>query len=108
MTNQPEQPKKKKSVSDETIYETILAMCYEAGPDGNIKPEAIARELYPEEWQSLLKRVRIFAKKLAQRGDIIILRKGKPADPDDFRGIYKLRISADYTPDSAEEEISTP
>jgi hypothetical protein len=108
MTNQTEQPKKKKSIDDALIYETILATCYAAGPDGNVKPEAIAQELYPEEWQSLLKRIRIFAKKLAQRGDIIIIRKGKPADPEDFRGIYKLRISADYEPDSAEEEISTP
>lgn len=103
MTNQPEQPKKKKTIDDALIYDTILEMCYEAGADGSIKPEVIAQALYPEEWQSLLKRIRIFAKKLAQRGDIIILRKGKPADPDDFRGLYKLRISPDYEPESAEE-----
>ncbi len=108
MTNQTEQPKKKKTISDDLIYETILARCYTAGPDGAVKPEAIAQELYPEEWQSLLKRIRLFAKKLAQRGDIVILRKGQPADPEDFRGLYKLRISPDYEPESAEDEISPP
>ena len=31
---------------------------------------------------------------LAQQGRLVILRKGKPADPADFKGVYRLRIAA--------------
>ena len=34
--------------------------------------------------------VRRVAVRLAHAGRIAILRKGKPVDPDDFRGIYRL------------------
>lgn len=80
-------------MSDERVYETILAMCREAGLDGSVKPEAVAQELLPDHWQTLLKRIRLFASKLAIAGDIVILRKGEPADPTDFKGLIKLQIT---------------
>ncbi len=88
--------KTKKKISDEAVRETILQMCAAAGLEGSVRPEDVAMELYPEEWQSVLKRVRLFAKQLAQMGEIEILRKGKPVDPDDFKGVIRLRISAAF------------
>jgi hypothetical protein len=38
--------------------------------------------------------VRRVAVRLAHAGRIAILRKGKPVDPDDFRGIYRLALPA--------------
>lgn len=90
------QPTKKRRISDELIYETILQMCAAVGRDSNIRPEDVAIELYPEDWQSLLKRVRLFAKQLATSGEIEILRKGEPVDPDDAKGIIRLRISESF------------
>jgi hypothetical protein len=90
--------KKKRRISDELIHETIVAHCLAAGPEGKVKPEDIAREIYPEEWQSLLKRVRLFAKQQALAGQILILRKGQPANPEDFKGLITLRIAPTYTP----------
>jgi hypothetical protein len=29
---------------------------------------------------------------LARQGRLVIYRKGKPADPDDFRGVYRLGL----------------
>ena len=87
---------KKWRISDETIYITILQMCAAAGLDGNVRPEDVAMEIYREEWQSILKRVRLFAKQLAQSGDIVILRKGKVADPDDVKGMIRLQISETF------------
>lgn len=89
---QEKQPKKRR-FSDEVVRETILQMCAAAGPEGSVRPEDIAMELYPEDWQSLLKRVRLFAKQLAQAGEIEILRKGEPVDPEDFKGIIRLRVT---------------
>ncbi len=86
-------PKKPRKVSDEEVYETILQMCREAGLAGNVRPEDVARVLLPDHWQTILKRVRLFSKKLAQNGRIQILRKGKPVDPNDFKGIIRLQIT---------------
>ncbi|MEM7336077.1 MAG: DUF3253 domain-containing protein [Chloroflexota bacterium] len=36
--------------------------------------------------------MRLTARQLAEAGHIHILRKGKPADPNDFKGVYRLRI----------------
>lgn len=92
-------PQKKKRFSDELIFQTILENCLAAGPAGAVRPEDIARQLYPEQWQTLLKRVRLFAQQLARRGDILILRKGEVTDPaKDLKGLIKLRISPTYTP----------
>ena len=84
--------RKKRKISDEAIVETILQMCAAAGADGQVKPEDVAIELYPENWQSLTKRIRLTARQLTEAGHIEILRKGQPADPNDFKGVYRLRI----------------
>ena len=85
-----------KKISDEEVRETILQLCAAAGTDDSVKPEDIAIEIYPEEWQSVLKRVRLFAKQLALTGEIEVLRKGKPVDPNDFKGLIRLRITAAF------------
>lgn len=35
--------------------------------------------------------------RLAHAGRVAILRKGKPVDPDDFRGIYRLTLPGEAT-----------
>ena len=96
--NQPEK-KKKRRISDELVKETMFEMCQAAGVDGAVRPEDIARAIYPEQWQTLLKRIRLMAKQQARAGNLIILRKGEPADPDDVKGLIKLRIAPGYQSD---------
>ena len=59
-----------------------------------ICPSEVARALggpHPEGWSPLMQPVRRAAVRLMKEGRVIILRKGRPvADPDDFRGIYRL------------------
>lgn len=88
------QERKKRKISDEEVRETILQLCREAGADKAVAPAAVAQALLAEEWQSLLKRIRLTAVQLAEAGQIEILRKGEPADPREFKGLYKLRIVA--------------
>jgi hypothetical protein len=83
---------RKRKISDEAIVETILQMCAAAGTEDQVRPEDVAIELYPENWQSLTKRIRLTARQLTEAGHIEILRKGQPADPNDFKGVYRLRI----------------
>ena len=86
-------PKKPRRVSDEEVRETILSMCREAGLNGVVRPEAVAREILPDHWQTLLKRIRLMSKQLAAAGLLAILRKGEPADPKVVKGVIHLQIT---------------
>ena len=103
-----QQTNKKNRVSDEAIYDRILAMCGEAGSEKSIKPEQIAQSLLEFDWQSLIKRVRRAAVQVANAGYIHIMRKGKPADPDDFKGLYKVRLveGADWEAHLADDTVN--
>jgi hypothetical protein len=53
----------------------------------------LAQEIAVEEnWHDLLMPIRRTAVKLALDGRLVIYRKGKPADPNDFRGVYRLGL----------------
>jgi Protein of unknown function (DUF3253) len=53
----------------------------------------IAHAIDPEgDWHALLVPIRRAAVALARAGRLVIYRKGKPADPDDFRGVYRLGL----------------
>ena len=61
-------------------------------PGKSIAPEDVARAVDAEGWRRLLGHVRAVARGLARQGRLVILRHNKPADPDDFRGVYRLRL----------------
>lgn len=95
-------PLKPRKVSDDEVRDTILSMCREAGLEKTVKPEAVAQAILPDFWQTLTKRIRLMSRQLAMAGKIVILRKGEPADPDDFKGLYRLQITAvGFLPDTA-------
>jgi len=99
-----ELPPKPRKVSDDEVRDTLLLMCRKAGLAGSIKPEDVARTVLPDFWQTLLKRIRLTSKQLALAGKVVILRKGEAADPNDFKGLYRLQITeAGLAPDGEAE-----
>lgn len=81
------------SASAEEMEAAILALAAEAGTGRSIDPSAPARRLAPDaEWQHLLPLVRRVAIRLALDGRLVIYRKGKPVDPADFKGVYRLGL----------------
>ncbi len=76
------------------IDRSILALTAARGPLSSISPSEVAIALQPDgKWQSLLSKVRSRAVALMLDGKIEILRKGKPVeDPEDVRGVIRLRI----------------
>ena len=74
----------------------ILTLCSEAEPGSTISPidvaQAFAAARHEGElgWRAHLQDVRRTAVRLAEAGRIVIYRKGKPVDPRDFRGVYRL------------------
>jgi len=90
-------PKPRKfRISDEAIFETIIQLCAAAWPDETVRPEDIAMTLHPMEWQTMTGRIRLTVKQLAELGYVQILRKGKPVAPDDFKGVYRVRLADSF------------
>lgn len=74
------------------IEAVILALTTTRGPDKSICPTEAAKALQEgADWQSLLPQVRAAAVRLAGAGQVVITRKGKPVDPQAFKGVYRIR-----------------
>lgn len=61
-------------------------------PGKSIEPAEVAKALQPEQWQRMLPKVRAAALGLMRQGRLTITKKGKPVDPDNFRGVTRLRL----------------
>ncbi len=73
---------------------TLLRLLTDAGKGRTISPTEVARALRPDpQWHLLMPGVRRAAVKLALAGTIMIDRKGKPVDPHDFKGVYRLGLA---------------
>jgi hypothetical protein len=79
----------------DTIERTILDLLRARGAERTVGPMDVARALggdHPDGWGPLMPHVRRAAVRLMQQGRVVILRKGRPVDPDDFRGVYRLAL----------------
>jgi hypothetical protein len=70
---------------------SIVDVLLHAG--GTLSAPEIAHAISPQgDWHTLLVPIRRAAVALAQAGRLVIYRKGKPTDPNDFRGVYRLGL----------------
>ena len=77
----------------EQVEGAILRLLAEAGAGKTVSPTDAARILVTgTEWHLAMPPIRRAAVKLALAGRIVILRKGKPVDPNDFKGVYRLAL----------------
>ncbi|MGF1462646.1 MAG: DUF3253 domain-containing protein [Maricaulaceae bacterium] len=74
----------------ESLEAAILRLADARGPGKSLCPSEAARAFDPKNWRARMRQVRAAAVGLARRGEIVITRKGKVVDPDDFRGVYRL------------------
>ena len=75
------------------IEAELLRLIAERGPEKTVDPQEAARQLsgpHPDQWGPLMQPIRRVAVALAEQGRVVILRKGKPVDPRDFKGVYRL------------------
>lgn len=80
---------------DAEIATLMLRLAAACGPGKTLDPTAVARAHagpHPDAWGPLMQPVRRVAVALAHEGRLVIYRKGKPVDPDDFRGIYRIGL----------------
>ena len=86
------------SDSPPSLEGAIFALCNAAASGRTIGPEEAARAYASARgeddlgWRAHLTEVRRVAVRLAEAGRIVIYRKGKPVDPREFRGVYRLGL----------------
>lgn len=87
----------RKPTSDE-IESCMLSLLAASGAGKTIAPFDVGRALagsHPHQWGPLMQPIRRVAVKLMREGRVVILRKGRAVDPDDFRGVYRLALPGD-------------
>jgi 2-keto-3-deoxy-L-rhamnonate aldolase RhmA len=80
---------------DQRLEADVLSLAATRGLDKTFCPSDVARSIggpHPDNWGPLMQPIRRVAVRLAKEGRLVITRKGKPVDPDDFRGVYRLGL----------------
>lgn len=82
------------------LGDVILELCRKVGPSETIDPVDAAKAFAEVSgrgrsapWEGYLQPVRDNAVRLAREGKLVIYRKGVPADPDTFKGPYRLGLA---------------
>jgi hypothetical protein len=82
----------------EALEAMMLRLVSERGPGRTICPSEAARAVAgngTEAWAPLMQPARKIAVRLMKQGKLVITRKGRAVDPDDFRGVYRLGLPQD-------------
>jgi hypothetical protein len=85
-------------VNAEAFEREILRLTAARGPGKTICPSEAAKAAAGPDWNRFMPLVRQVAIVLARAGRIVITRRGKPVDPDDFKGVYRLGAPAGREP----------
>jgi len=80
------------------VEAAIFDLLGQLAPGKSVSPEEVARAVDAAGWRRELGKVRAVAIGLARSGRLVILRHNKPADPDTFKGVWRMRL-----PDAAPE-----
>lgn len=83
--------------SEADIRISINEHLAKAGEGKTISPSDVARAMAGKDekaWSQLMKPLRRVCIAMAKDGEIEIRRKGKIADPDEFRGVYRLAVAS--------------
>lgn len=94
----PDQDKTDSSAGSDMVAAAIFAEISSRGEGKTISPEDAAKRIAKERgeddlgWRKWLHHARATAKGLAREGKLVIYRKGKPADPDDVKGVIRLGL----------------
>jgi hypothetical protein len=86
------------------IETALFELLGKVAPEKSIAPEDVAKAVDPEGWRRKLGEVRNTAIGLARQGRLVITRHGKPADPDSFKGVYRLKLPREGIAGVAEDE----
>ncbi|HQS08510.1 MAG TPA: DUF3253 domain-containing protein [Xanthobacteraceae bacterium] len=78
--------------AEEDVAQAILTLAAQEAGKTIAPADAALALMGPAQWQRALPAVRRVAVRLALEGRLVIYRKGKPVDPQEFRGVYRLGL----------------
>ena len=84
-----------KAPYEDEIKASIFRLLAERGPGKTICPSETARDIAGKDekkWRLLMKPIKQVAITLALENQLLLKRKGKPADPHALKGIYRLSL----------------
>jgi len=102
MTNTPDtEPSAEKPL--DPVAEAILAYLQKSPPTKPVSPEQVAKEIAagkakpgakpsPTLWRRYFQSVKDQARHLARSGRIEITRRGEVCDPNDLKGVWRMRL----------------
>ncbi|MGN6424631.1 MAG: DUF3253 domain-containing protein [Asticcacaulis sp.] len=73
------------------IEETIAALLSQVREGESISPNDVAKLLNPEGWRRELPKIRAVIVGMTRQGRLEMLRKGRATEPEEVRGIYRIR-----------------
>lgn len=79
------------SKRSDDLQEALLGVLARSTAKTLSAPE-IAQAVTKQNWHELLMPIRRAAIALAQTGRLVIYRNGKPVDPANFKGVYRLGL----------------
>ena len=74
------------------VEAAIFDLLAKLPPGKSVSPEEVARAVDDAGWRRELGKVRPVAVGLARAGRLVITRHGKPADPEKFKGVWRMRL----------------
>ena len=81
-----------KAEKPHTAEQAILQLIALRGPGKTICPTEAAKAVSEKNWRKLLPDVRASAVRLALAEKATIYRSGRPVDPSNFKGVYRIGL----------------
>jgi hypothetical protein len=83
--------KQKRAATSEPLEAAILALLDMRADGATICPSEAARVVDEECWRELMEPARAAARRLQDRGAVVITQNGKPVDPSTAKGPIRIR-----------------
>ena len=83
--------KKRNARTSEPLEAAILSLLALRADNASICPSEAARLVGGDDWQELMEPARCAARRLQDRGEVVITQKGKPVDPSTAKGPIRIR-----------------
>ncbi|MEM8757619.1 MAG: DUF2256 and DUF3253 domain-containing protein [Planctomycetota bacterium] len=85
--------RRKLTDTDRALEAAIMDLLARRDTGNTICPSEAAKAVAPESWRDLMEPARMAARRLVDRGELVITQQGRVVDPSTARGPIRLRLA---------------